>query len=176
MSDLETARATFAAARLPIPPVPAELEAAFRVRDKWVYGSGPGFISPYNLSGCVEAACAPGQATSLTLAHAGHGTNSYTMHYYLVRGALRLFFQNGWGGAYMDHDERAAVMLECYGPAQFLIDAVVRAEAAGQLGGERYLTVVGSAFYGSWWRTPGTEQSRARGPADAIRAALAWPE
>jgi hypothetical protein len=67
-------------------------------------------------------------------------------------------------------------MLECYTTAQLLIDAVVRAEASGHLGGERYLTVVGSSFYGSSWLAPGAEPVRVRGPADAIRAALAWVE
>lgn len=174
MTDLEKARSVFAAARLPFPPVPAELEAGFRAIDKWDYHSGPGLGMPYNLRACVEAACLPDRPSSLVLAHAGHGINSYAMHYYLVRGALRLLLQIGWGGVYMQHDKCAAEMLECYDTARLLIDAMARAEASGRLGGGRYLLVVGSNFYGSSWCAPGGQKLRFSTPIEALRAAFAW--
>ena len=35
-------------------------------------------------------------ADYLLLGHAGHGIQSYAIHYYVVRGPLALFLQIGW--------------------------------------------------------------------------------
>lgn len=166
----EQARQQFAAEGLPLPPIPAELAGQLRELGPWLFGTRPGTPGLYNLDWFVEEAA--GQpADYLLFGHAGHGLNSWAMHYYLVRGPLALFLQCAWGGAYMDRVTTTAVLAARLDLAEQLIQAA----AAGRLALPERLVVVHSDFYGARWQltAPGDEGETWRtGPA-ALEEALA---
>ena len=139
--DVADAKGLFAGEGLPFPPIPAEMIDQFHTISPWNFGTRDGAPSPYNLSwfvGDVEENAVPDY---LLMGHAGRGTNSWAMHYYLVRGPLALFIQSAWGGIYTTNE------------AEEITRAV---EEAGQMQRlelpERRVVVV-SDFYGFRWAT-----------------------
>ena len=58
----------------------------------------------------IEEALSNPDREYVAVGHAGHGINSYAMHYFLVYGPVALFAQLPWGGAYMDSTETARVI------------------------------------------------------------------
>lgn len=154
----EQARQQFAAERLPFPPIPAELADQGRQLGPWLFGTRPGTPSLYHLDWFVEEAA--GQpADYLLFGHAGHGINSWGMHYYLVRGPLALFLQCAWGGAYMDRAASTTALAARLTLAGQLIKAAEAACLAGRLILPKRLIVVYSDFYGARWQLtyPGDE-------------------
>lgn len=81
------------------------------------------------------------------LAHAGHGINSYALHYYLVQRPLILFLQVGWGGAYAHEAKDAAAVNECFRLCHELVAAVDAAVKKGALRLEAKVPVVAADFY-----------------------------
>jgi len=119
------------------------------------------------------------------LAHAGHGVNSYALHYYLVQAPLRLFLQVAWGGVYMDAAEATADVNDCFRLAGELLEAGRNAVRRGRLGPHDRLLVVASSFYGGYCVLPGQPEPRAEprdrsiawlkgAPQDFLRQALEW--
>lgn len=103
----------------------------------------------------------------LLLGHAGHGVNSWAIHYYLVRGPLALFIQVGFGGAYIKRDSSVQKLTAAFIKAQELIRRFEKAQDAGWLSSasQRWV-VVASDFYGSRW-------TRIALPTDEKRMAMA---
>jgi hypothetical protein len=111
------------------------------------------------------------------LAHDGHGINSYALHYYLVRGPLRLFLQMGWGGVYMDGPKTTEEANRCFALVGQLVPAVEAAVRAGRLRPEARFVVAASEFYGCYWIKPGEkEQTEIPGhsPRLALTTVLRW--
>ena len=100
---------------LELPFVPLELARRFRRRRPWCFASRQVRPSPYRFEHYVGE----GDAVSdyCLIAHAGHGVNSHALHYYLVRGPLRLFLQIQWGGVYEDKPAATARANVCFGLA-----------------------------------------------------------
>jgi len=94
------ATALFRTEGLELPFVPPELARRFRQRDRWCFASRQVRVSPYKFEHYVDETDAV--SDYVLIAHAGHGVNSYAIHYYLVHGLLRLFLQIHWGGVYQD--------------------------------------------------------------------------
>ncbi len=89
------------------------------------------------ISGCLS--------DYLAFGHAGHGTNSYGLSYYLVCGDLALLLQVPWGGAYMDA-ERATREVNAALDWAGRISARFEAENSRPRG--RFI-LASSGFYGS---------------------------
>jgi hypothetical protein len=105
-SAVDQARKDFVGADLGMPPIPATLSPLLR-GGNWDYRTSVG-PSAYNFDEHVDAARAADAPDSLVLAHAGHGSNSYAISYYLVLGNVRILLQLAWGGAYMNPEETTA--------------------------------------------------------------------
>ena len=109
------------------------------------------------------------------LSHAGHSFNSYAIQYYLVHGSLHMFLHLGWGGVYMNPQESAAMVRDCFSMADQVVTA---AQNVGIFRPDEHLTVVGSDFYGSYWMPPGKsrrgEASGDKGPLQVLTQTLHW--
>lgn len=147
-ADYHQARALLRRAGLPFPTIPVPLRHRLRRHERWVYATRPLGVWPYRISEYIEEAARRRVPDYALVAHAGYGTNSYAIHYYLVSGALRLFVQMGWGGSYMgpsDVRRMRAAFASCH--------QIV--SAAERLDPSEPVTVMASSFYGATWARPG---------------------
>lgn len=62
----------------------------------------------------------------LLFGHAGHGINSYAIHYYLVRGSLRVCLQVSWGGVFSNDAEDALRVRNYFAALAPLVTAAER--------------------------------------------------
>ncbi len=179
-SGVARATALFHSQGLELPPVPRELARRFRERDKWCFASRPVSISPYDVDSYVHDGDAA--ADYVLVAHAGHGVNSWAIHYYLVLGPLRVFLQIGWGGVYEDRSAATARVNNCGSLARELIVAAAKASRRGRLRSSVRLTVVASDVYRGFCRFPGescqgtTADGRSFGlrPEELLALAVQW--
>lgn len=176
MNDFARARAQFSGAGLPVPAIPAPLAGKLAEREVWVFSTRTLDVSPYELDHYVAEVEAGGVQDYAVLAHAGHGCNSYAIHYYLVNGPLRLFLQLAWGGAYGNREEDASRIGACFDLADRIGAAV---QAGGVLDSKGHLKIVGSDFYGSYWVSNTAADSQGRkvtdtSPRAVLAGALAW--
>lgn len=132
-------------------------------------------MSPYNLQHYLTESEESQVEDYVVLAHSGHGVNSYAIQYYLVQGPLRMFLHLGWGGAYMNAEETAAMIRNCFSMADRIVMVVQRATKF-ETGGR--LLVVGSDFYGSCCLRPGErlqgEVSDGKQPLKVLTEAHDW--
>lgn len=167
MKAFVEAKRTFHEAGLVFPAIPLALGARLEQQGPWTFASRPLEVSPYDFDHHVEEAHGD-VADYVVLAHAGHGSNTLALHYYLVQGPLRLFVQLGWGGVHMDADARTAAARQCFARA----DELVRAATTGSRvpAGQR-LVVAASDFYGAWWRLAPADTPYQRHPSMRIGVA-----
>lgn len=158
MSDLEKARALFHGAGLAFPGVPDPLAAELREQGEWLFSTRKLKTTPYDLKYYVQE-CEKDIEDYVVLAHSGHSTNSYAIQYYLVIGHLRLFLHLGWGGIYMNAEETASEIRQCFSLADEIVPAAMTSRKIAP--GER-LTIVAASFYGSYWFTSAKWQSKQR--------------
>lgn len=166
MTAIGEAKRLFLEAGLGFPAIPEGLAARLEQQGPWCFATRQLEVSAYDFDHYVRESYAASLADHAVLAHAGHGVNSYAIHYYLVHGPLRLFLQLGWGGVYMDPDARAASARECFARADELVRAAGRRIAPGQR-----LTVAASDFYGSWWLMAPDDTPYARRPSSRLGVA-----
>ena len=178
-NGVAAATALFRTEGLELPLVPTELARRFRQRGPWCFASRPVRVSPYEFDHYVAEA---GAASDYVLiAHAGHGVNSYGLHYYLVRGPLRLFLQVHWGGVYQDKPTATARANACFRLAAELVSAVQNAGRRGRFRSADRVVVVASDFYGGSCALPGQENGvtrvrpdRSDLPNELMTRALDW--
>ena len=174
------AKALLKDAGLPFPPIPSELARRFVKRDTWVFASRPLKIWPYNIREYVKQTERPSVTDYVALAHAGHGINSYALHYYLVRKPLFLFLQLAWGGVYMDSRKTTVQIDRCFRLCAGVIEATEEAVLKDREFKRARFMVVGSDFYGSNVRCehPGGERNSIEKeferPEKALKAASTW--
>ncbi len=148
-TGLEKAKRLFHKAGLSFPAIPEALAGRLEEMGQWLFSTRPVDNSPYCLQEYVREVEESQVEDYALLSHAGHGVNSYALHYYLVNGPLRMFLQLGWGGVYMDAEADAASIRDCFSMVDRIIQSAYRFQA-----GER-LTIVVSSFYGSFLLLPG---------------------
>jgi hypothetical protein len=133
-------------------------------REEWLWSSRPDltamemylFVEP--LQACVASPVADYWATSF----GGHGINSYSMNFFVVRGPLALFLQEAWDGVYMDREEQRGLITE-----EFQLCAQLLAEVdadAPRLSSKGRLVVAASGFRPSacgWLGAPTGSKSSA---------------
>lgn len=153
MTDITKARHLFREAGLAFPTIPGDLAQKLKERDSWVFSTRPIRQWPYWLDRYVQEAQRKRIPDYALLSHSGHGANSYAVQYYLVHGPLHMFLHLGWGGVYMDKENAATQIHECFSRADEIAQATVQTAGAFKAG--EHLTVVGSDFYGSYWLPPG---------------------
>lgn len=162
---------------LAFPPVPGDLAPALRVLGPGLLGTREGVPSPYDLDWFL-ADLANDPDDYLVVGHAGHGVNSWAMHYHLVHGPLALLLQVPWGGAYANEEAAAAAVGAAFADARELLAA---ADALGLAPDERLVVVESGGAAPSRWgvvprrapdvasRLAGLERS-----VRPLRAAIAW--
>ena len=107
--------------------------------------------------------------------------NSYAIHYYVVRGLLRLFLQTQWGGVYQDKSVATARVNACFRRAAELVSAIEDAGRRRKLRLNDRVVVVASDFYGGSCQLPGEEvggtrvrPDRSDLPEELMTRALHW--
>jgi len=104
-----TAHALFEREQLPQPPVPPFLAAQLRPRGSRLFATRELQASPYEISHYLaELQATPALPDYAVVGFDGYGINSWAAHCYVVSGALALFIQLPWGGAYTDPEEARA--------------------------------------------------------------------
>ena len=175
MTDIEKARQLFRDAGLAFPTIPGELAEQLKEHGQWLFSTRPLEMSPYNLQHYLEEVEGSQVKDYAVLSHSGHSSNSYAIQYYLVYGSLRMFLHLGWGGMYMNPQESAATVRDCFSMADQVVTA---AQNVGMFQPDERLTVVGSDFYGSYWLPPGKsrrgEASGHKGPLQVLTQTLHW--
>jgi hypothetical protein len=147
---MEEARLLLHGAGLDLPPIPAALASRLKRRGDWCYASRAVTRWPYLIEDYVAERTRGRRNDYVLLAHAGHGVNSYALHYYLVQPSVSLFLQVAWGGAYMNAAETTAAVNEIFGLARKLLDASKEAARGGHRRPPNDLLVVASSFYGGY--------------------------
>ena len=169
-----TIKKRFQEAALALPPIPVSLAPQLQERRDWCFSTKPLILSPYAFDDFVREGIRPDAPDSLVLAHAGHGVNSYALHYYLVQHPLRVFLQLAWGGAYDDAAAKERVN-RCFELARRLVAALDQVRQAGRFQPGARFIVVASDFYGGYWLKPGEGLPERLGenPAQPVEAILA---
>lgn len=175
--DCAEARALFERAGLAFPAIPAPFRQRLGRHDRWLYATRPIGETPYLIESYVDEVLSSRVPDYALLAHAGHGFNSYAIHYYLVHGGLCILVQVGWGGAYMGERETAR-QRETFAVCDDIVAAAARVPPGRIPSGQRVI-VVASSFYGGRWARPGERLGgRDQGRRSTFRAvldeALAW--
>ncbi len=104
LEGLNKARNQFTEAGLPLPPIPEQFANEIVEVREWTYGTREEGPSIYEIRDYVSEFLDAPPEPYLLFGHAGHGLNSYAIHYHLVVDGLGVFCQIGWGGVYMDHN------------------------------------------------------------------------
>jgi len=132
VGDLEQ---LFTEAGLAVPPVPAPLAESLELRDEWLFATrdvdrmDTYFLMPY-----IEEALASTVDDYVAITHGGHGINSWSLNYLLVRSPLVVMTQVGWGGGYMDEARQTTRWAEEMSEVSALLDAM-NGVSEGDLGG-----------------------------------------
>jgi hypothetical protein len=160
--------------QLPLPPLPSDLASSLRVLGPSLLGTRQGTPSPYGIDWFLDDLAA-GPPDYLLLGHAGHGVNSWAMHYYLVSRTLALFLQLPWGGAYTDAEPATAAVATAFAGAERLI---LHPGRLGRLAPGQRLVVIDSAFAEPRWGvlSQGEATSALERSGSPLHAALAWAE
>jgi hypothetical protein len=159
LNAIERARDLFKGAGLDLPPIPEELRRNFKERDRWCFSSRPVKIWPYLFRDYVKEAESKRVSDYVLLAHAGHGVNSYAIHYYVVRGSLRLFLQLAWGGIYEDQRETTMAVNECFKLTGRLLELVEK-KTPRNLPPDARMLIAASDFYGWRWLRSGNIEKK----------------
>lgn len=126
---------------------PPELETEIRQVGEWVFGTRTPPHDLYDYYPYVVEAATANPDDYLLLGQAGHGMQSYALHYYLVEASLALFLQLEWGGAYGNHDaERRAI-----GEQMALVPQLWAATREWDLAPDEHLVVALSDMHGARW-------------------------
>jgi len=156
MSDSVTdARVLLAREGLVLPFIPTALRVGFRKRSPWCFSTRPVTVWPYTVPAYLHEALEEHPRPYALLAHAGHGINSYALHYFLVHPPLQLFIQVGWGGVYMDSQKATASVNAHFRLVAPVIRAVRQAVKGGRIGHDERLTVFASTFSSQSWAVLG---------------------
>ncbi len=173
MTDIAKAEALFKKAGLAFPVLPKKLALSLKEQGKWLYSTRTIAVSPYDLNHYVNETGTAQTDDYAVLSHSGHGVNSYAIQYYLVCGPLRMFLFLGWGGVYMDSQNAAAKIRECFGLAERITKA-----AADKLRSDSHLMIVVSDFYGNYWspheKSGNVSLSDGKTPQQVLGEALDW--
>ena len=133
LDQWRAAKKTLTKAGLPVPPVPASLEASIQNWDEMAWGTGP--AAPFRLSDTttfVQEYLAAALADFVAFGQDGHGTNSWFFYHYIVRGPVAICNEVPWGGAYTDASKAAQRLERRYAVVEEILAAATQATADGK--------------------------------------------
>ena len=163
-------RDTFARAGLPPPPLPELFAPLLQVFAPWWFGTRR-TRGLYQYGGQLLAEADDPQVLDyLIVGHAGHGVNSYALHYFVRLGPLLLVLEIDAGGAYNNPETTRRTATEAFVAAATLLAAVPQLTRRGVP--RAGLRVAVSTLRNSSW-SAGADGGH--GEWDAVlQAALAW--
>jgi hypothetical protein len=147
----DMARAIFAREDLPFPPLPPAMAPALMKCTDNVFATRKLEQTPYLLEHFRSEVRREAVADYALVGFDGHGVNSWAVHYYLVDGALALFMQLAWGGAYMDPAEAREAIATAFAWAERLQERIRQASTQGLIPAGWRLLVVASEFAQPGW-------------------------
>ena len=134
---------------LPVPPLPSRFQRRLlRVGELYYSTRDPGEVSPYNIQHYVSESTTGVLAEYATVAHAGHGINSWALHYYIVTSLLAIFVQTSWGGVYENDAQARSRIADLFDACESLQDVYGIADYPEQPVCPAKI-VVSSDFYGN---------------------------
>ena len=105
--------------------------------------------SAYNIQSFIQELSETYIERYVIIEHAGHGANSYALHYYMVDDHYALFLQLPWGGIYSNRDEDTKRIRRSFRQAWELVEIVRKQTDSEVTPTRRRLVVVESGFYES---------------------------
>lgn len=147
---LDAAKTFFREEKLPFPFVPAAFRSDIHQIGPGVFGSGWPVHAPvslYDIQKCMTESMRHPDKPFLLFGEAGHGVNSWAMHYYLVNGPLALFVQLPFGGVHMNHEASVGAITGTWG----LLRDVIHAADEADVSPDERLHIIDSAVIGSRW-------------------------
>jgi len=169
------AQALFKKEGLSCPHVPPHLASSLQA-DGTVFSTRPLPSSPYDIEHfLMEIEAEPGLPDYAVVGFAGHGTNSWAMHHYVVDKGLALFIQLPWGGAYLDPEPARQEISEMARWAMELQGQLDRANGLRKIpAGVRLLVAASRLGPAGWhWLVPGQDNAAAPwNPAEGMKAAI----
>jgi hypothetical protein len=150
--SIKACQAQFAEQDLPFPPLPEAFQHRLVPFNEWVFASRELEYGPYAADVYAHEVLS-GEAVEdyALLGFDGHGINSWAVHYFLVQGALGLFVQAAWGGAYLDENAARETIQNAFEFAETLTHAMELAASQDLVPAGRRLVVLSSDFRPSGW-------------------------
>ena len=134
--------------KLLLPPIPQSFRSSVEELGSGVFGTAwAKGRSLYNVQAFMNEAMNNANARFFVFGQAGHGINSWAMHYYLVDGPIALFLQLPYGGAYMSREASIGAITGAWG----LIKDLIRAADEAEVATEERLYIVESPLSASRW-------------------------
>jgi hypothetical protein len=96
------------------PEIPDDLAARLMEQRDWGFTTRTDELAPFAFDEYADELDDPALRDYAILAHDGYGMNSYMMHYYLVKGPLRLLVQLPYGGVYMPEPQTTDYLNVCF--------------------------------------------------------------
>ena len=158
----EQARSLFEKENLRFPPLPAPLAERLRALNAHLFATMDLPRAAYGLDFFVDQAVR-GQVPEAyaVVGFDGHGLNSWAAHYYLVEGALALFTQLHWGGAYTDANSARQLIDSVYQRCESIQEKTARALRQDRIpAGWRLVVVVSSFSTPGWVWVPATASAK----------------
>ncbi len=169
-SAVEEAKTLFTEEGLSFPYIPEEMIASVQKLKPWIFGTRLDAPSPYQIAKFVQEIETKSVENYLIFGHAGYGTNSWAMHYYLVENSLALFIQTAWGGIYTENETAIPNIAYRFTEAEKLIKIVEAKEKQGKIASSQRLIVVVSDFYNSGWKFKDNLQKNENNWHDTFKA------
>ena len=148
LNGMDAAKAFFKEERLLMPVIPETLQPDIKELGAGVFGTEWAKGKPlYDIYPFVQETMRDPHAQFLVFGQAGHGVNSWAMHYYLVHGPIALFIQLPYGGVYMSREASVGAITGAWGLLKDLLKAVDEME----VNAEERLYIVESMLSGCRW-------------------------
>jgi hypothetical protein len=147
-SCLDDLRSTFTAAGLAVPTVPAEFHEVLERRGSWCWSSEPLDTTPYLVEEFVRSFEVDPTHDRIVIAHAGHGSASWVLCYFVMIESVGVFVHSSWGSS-LDTEEQDAVAKERF--AARLHDATEFLDNARSRTRDSVVAVVVSDMAGDRW-------------------------
>lgn len=138
-------RTAFMDSGLAAPPIPHEVVPLLRTVGPWLWSTDedPRCDHESALDRLVT-----GPSPALTVAHHGHGRNSWALHYQLRLGPVAIALQVPWGNAYDDPAAANEHVARRFGDVRAILTALAGASDARRSG--RLLVVALTDHRGDW--------------------------
>lgn len=173
MKGLKDMKSTLRRQRLPMPAVPAVLQARVEKLRDWAWGTRAEAFPLYDIESYVAEAAEGPVEDYFLLGQDGYGTNSWYLHCYVSVGPVSIFVQAPWGGAYAELKAALDGIQRRYAVLDRLLQAAEQASLSGVSLPGRLIVQQSSTVTPRWaWNIPGEPVEWQEEFANAMTPAL----